>query len=391
MRTTLLGVLLVLAGSAAAAPPEAGLAVTLSEQHLEAGSADEALEVLLPYLELQDGEVAYAIAYASWIAATQDRQADEVDPVLAVQAADHARRAVALGRVDGYNLLYLIHANDVEDPESLALAAQYLKQGADAGDVGSKLNYMHALYHGSPLFAPNREAACPLAMELADNEQVGGIVAHTLGLIMIRGECGRQADPAGGVEMLRVAAEWEIPVAEYDLAQALQHGVGGDPDPVEAMQWFERAADHGHPGADWSLGMAHVTGLGRPRDSSLAVDHFRKAAEGGDANGMTSLAVMYATGDGVPRDPVKAYSLYQQGADAGNPHALRGMAVMHMQGEGVERDLVRARVLYLQAVAEGDPVDHALDGAMRSSMSQEQVAEADRLHEQWKADRKTHP
>ena len=199
MRAILLGVLLLTTGPVAAAPPEAGLAVTLSEQHLEAGNVDEALEVLRPYTDLQDGEVAYAIAYTSWFAAIQGKQADDVDQVLAGQAADHARRAVALGRVDGYNLLYMIHANDVEDPESLALAAGYLKQGADAGDVGAKLNYMHALYHGSPLFATDREAACPLAIELAGDERVGAIAAHTLGLIMIRGECDRQADPAGGV------------------------------------------------------------------------------------------------------------------------------------------------------------------------------------------------
>ncbi|WP_202842966.1 hypothetical protein [Luteimonas saliphila] len=229
MRATVLGVLLVLAGLAAAAPPEAGLAVTLSEQYLEAGNVDEALDVLRPYADLQDGEVAYAVAYATWMAATQGRQPDEVDPVLAGRAAEHARRAVALGRVDGYNLLYMIHANDVEDPESRALAAGYLKQGVDAGDTGSKLNYMHALYHGSPLFATDREAACPLAIELAGDEQVGAIAAHTLGLIMIRGECGRQADPAGGVEMLRVAAEREIVAAEFDFAQALQHAWRASP------------------------------------------------------------------------------------------------------------------------------------------------------------------
>jgi uncharacterized protein len=384
MRGAAIILLLLLSAAAAGSSPEAGLAVTLSEERLEAGDPQGAIEALLPHEGVEQGEVAFALAHAYFLAATHGRRPEAVDTESITQAMRHADRAISLGNAGGYNLLYMIHVNGIGVPQDTALAARYLKQGADAGDSGALLNYTYAVYYGNELFARDVPQACELIRRLEDHDRAGPVAAHLQGLTMIHGQCGASPDPSTGMARLRLAAEAGVTEAAFDLARALEHGVAGEPDLAEALRWYGEAAELGHPGAHWHLGMAFVSARGRPRDPVRAVEHFRQSAEGGHPDGMTSLAVMYATGDGVEQDFRRAFSLYEQAAAAGQPHALRGMGVMLALGQGVDVDLVRGREFYLRAVELGDPEDPALDAAFRSWMDERQLEEASGRFEAWK-------
>jgi TPR repeat protein len=367
-------------------PADMQRAITESERRIGAGDFAGGLSVLQPYDDSQDASVEYALAFAHMQAATAVGNG-RVDADGIARAIRYAERSASHGNAAAYNLLYLIHINGIGVPEDPGRALDYMIKGAEGGDAGAKLNYMHALYAGSALVPRDRAKACPLAFELLEEEQVREIAAHTVGLILLRGECGRAVDKEAAVKMFRTAAEKGVADAEHDLALALEQGVGVAADPVEALSWYAKAAEDGNARANWRMGIASVNGEGRPRDVARAIQYFQRAADGGDGSGMTSLAVMYATGDGVPQDYAKALGLYEEAARRGQPHALRGLAVMYMLGEGVQVDPVRALVLYKQAVALGNPEEPRLDGELRAALTPAQIADAERRFAAWKDER----
>lgn len=360
-----------------------GIAVERSEALAEAGAYAEAVDVLAPYAESQEPGTAYALAYAHMAHATIGRAEGEADPEGIRQAIHYAERATRGGNAGGHNLLYMIYANGYAVPRDLAKAADHLQRGAAAGDASAKLNYAVSLYEGSAAISRDREKACPLILELLQDEDTQAVIAHQAGLATIRGHCGLVPDGEAGVRLLRIAASRGITGAERDLGMALKAGIVGPKDGSAALLWFERAAARGDGTALWELGMAHVEGEYRERDSARAVAYFQRAAAEGSSDGMLSLAVMYATGDGVAQDYARARELYQQSADAGNAHAYRGLAVMHAKGEGGPPDLVRARTLYLQALELGDPEDPALRDALESVMNREQIERSDLDFSKW--------
>ena len=386
MRAFVLLLLALFAVPVWAAADDMQRAITASEQRVGDGDFAAALSLLKPYEDSQDASAEYALAFVHMRAAMAISDG-RVDADGIAQAIRYAERSAAHGNAGAYNLLYLIHLSGIGVPVDTSRALDYMIKGAEGGDVGAELNYMHALYTGSALVPRDRAKACPLAFELLEEEQVREIAAHTVGLILMRGECGRAVDEAAAVKLFRRAAEKEVADAQHDLALALEQGIGVASDPAEALSWYARAAENGNARANWRMGIASVNGEGRPRDVARAVRYFQQAADGGDGSGMTSLAVMYATGDGVPQDHAKALSLYEEAARHGQPHALRGMAVMYFLGEGVEADPVRALMLYLQAVALGNPMEPRLEGDVRAALTSAQIGEAERRFKAWNSER----
>ena len=363
--------LVVLAGislPAAGITPVEERAIKESEAFQAARKFGQAVEVLAPYAASQDPEMEYALAYAHLNHATIGKKVGEADVAEIRIAIDLAERSVAHGNAAGFNLLYMIHGNGYGVPVDGAKAADYLRRGSEAGESGARLNYAISLYEGTDSIARDRELACPLMKELMKDEKVQALIAHQVGLALIRGDCGFKADPKAGVEAIEIAAKRGVRGAERDMGMAFEKGLTGPADPEKALEWHEKAASHGDGYSLWRLGMAHVEGTLRDKDSRKAVKYFQQAAEAGSPEGMASLAVMYVTGDGVGLDYAKAMSLYQQSAERGNAHAYREMAVMYMQGEGVDVDFARAHEIYLKAVELGDPEDSVLRKALEDEL-----------------------
>jgi predicted Ser/Thr protein kinase len=93
---------------------------------------------------------------------------------------------------------------------------------------------------------------------------------------------------------------WQGELADAALRSAQQAH-------VEAANWCRKAADQGDAVAQGQLGVCYRNGIGVPRDSVEAVKWLRKAAEQGDAKAQFNLGVCYARGQGIAVDKVEAH------------------------------------------------------------------------------------
>jgi len=113
-----------------------------------------------------------------------------------------------------------------------------------------------------------------------------------------------------------------------------------------------RLADQGNTDAQTELALMYYLGKGVTIDFKEAVKWARRAAEQGDAEGQAILGVMYHKGEGVPKDYVLAYMWLN-------------LAFPRLTGE-MKDTVVKGR--------------HQLE----TVMTQEQLAEAQRLTLEWK-------
>jgi len=106
-------------------------------------------------------------------------------------------------------------------------------------------------------------------------------------------------------------------------------------------------------------------------------------AEEGDAMAQLGLAGLYRQGLGVPRDLAEAARLYRQAALQGNDDAQINLARLYAEGAGVPRDPVRAYKWFGLAAAKGRDWAKARRDELAETMTPEQIAEAERLIEQF--------
>ncbi len=127
---------------------------------------------------------------------------------------------------------------------------------------------------------------------------------------------------------LRYAARRGDMQAQYDLAVALDCGLGVRRDGAESLQWFQKAAEQGHVGAQSALGWKYMTGNGVPADDSAAYEWLRRAAERGNTSAQNNLGILYAQGRGVVADPVEAAKWFRRAAEKGAVDAQRNLEAL---------------------------------------------------------------
>ncbi|MDE2730335.1 MAG: tetratricopeptide repeat protein, partial [Bacteroidota bacterium] len=128
------------------------------------------------------------------------------------------------------------------------------------------------------------------------------------------------------------------------------------------------------------LGLMYYVGHpGVLKDNQEAVKWYQMAAEQGHAGAQLHLGGMYDQGHGVPQDDQEAVKWYRLSADQGKTVAQSNLGLMYFWGRGVPRDVVRAYAwLNVSAAAGGVEADEARD-VVRSIMTADQVARAQRL------------
>ncbi len=87
----------------------------------------------------------------------------------------------------------------------------------------------------------------------------------------------------------------------------------------------------------------YTLGEGVPKDSAKAVEWYRAAAVQGLADGQYYLGMMYAEGDGVQRDNVLAYGWFKLAAITGKTAAITKRA--HAQSQLSDNELAEAQRL----------------------------------------------
>ncbi len=109
------------------------------------------------------------------------------------------------------------------------------------------------------------------------------------------------------------------------------------------------------------------------------IDWYTNAAEHGHAQAEYELADMYMNGDKVAKSFDTALYWYRRSASNGNAYAQAKLGHMYEHGGIIEKNPVQALRWLKLAVANGN-LDAALElNELESSMTQEQIAEAESL------------
>lgn len=157
---------------------------------------------------------------------------------------------------------------------------------------------------------------------------------------------------------------------------------------AEALRLVRRAADKSDTQSQLTLGNIYRFGRGVPENSAEAARWFGLAARQGDAEAQEALGMMnwIGDGDGVPENPVEAAYWFKLAADQGKIGAQSALAVMYERGEGVPENYVEAYKWYNILIAGRAAVEsnRVSREALRSKMTPDQIAEAQRLSSVWK-------
>ena len=73
-------------------------------------------------------------------------------------------------------------------------------------------------------------------------------------------------------------AEQGDKVAQTNVGEIYEKGIGTAPDYANAAKWYQKAADQGYPRAETNLGFLYEQGLGVGKDPVAALKLYRKAA-----------------------------------------------------------------------------------------------------------------
>jgi TPR repeat protein len=205
------------------------------------------------------------------------------------------------------------------------------------------------------------------------------IAQYTIGKMCVQG----RASPEGWAEALK----W------YRLAAAQGHAgsqtilgdwykAGGD-DKWESVKWYRKAAEQGHPEAQFQLGSCYEH-LDLMQDPADAVKWYRMAAAQGQINAQLTLGQIYAIGNLVAEDLKEAMKWYRLAAEQGDTDGQYELGKMYDERLGVKRDAVEALKWLNLAASSCDLPAIADRDALAAKLTPAEVAEAERLAQEWK-------
>jgi TPR repeat protein len=119
------------------------------------------------------------------------------------------------------------------------------------------------------------------------------------------------------------------------------------------------------------------------QDYSAALQLCRPLAEQGDARAQLSLGGMYYNGQGVQQDYSEAAKWTRKAAEQGYAPAQAHFGVLYWNGQGVQQDVVLA-YMWLSLAAANEPDAVRERDLAASQMTQDEIAEAQRLAREWK-------
>lgn len=117
-----------------------------------------------------------------------------------------------------------------------------------------------------------------------------------------------------------------------------------------------------------------------------AMQELLPAARSGNAEAEELIGVMYALGLGVERDDIRAFEWYLRASLKGHAGAQSGIGWYFEVGRGVESvDLVRAYTWYVLSAIGGDPDAAISQEEVIKKMTTEQIEQAHKLIDDYKA------
>lgn len=193
--------------------------------------------------------------------------------------------------------------------------------------------------------------------------------------------------PTPSLEQIRSFAEKGNVEAQFSLANRYLHGDGVPQDHQEALRWYQKAADREYAPAQAGIGFMYAQGQGIPKNPAEARKWFNRAAEQQYLPGINGLAMLHYRGEGIPKDYKSALQLFQQASDQGDPDAITMLGVIYSSSESELQDKVEALKWFTLAAGMGHDIADQERVAISSGMTAEQIKEAERLAEDWRAQR----
>ncbi len=172
------------------------------------------------------------------------------------------------------------------------------------------------------------------------------------------------------------------PLAHGDFREGMDAAKRGDHE-TALNEWLPLAAQ-GDIDAQFALGFLYNTGQGVPQDYAQAHKWYLKAAAQGHATAQVNLGVLYANGQGVPSDYAQARKWYLKAAAQGHARAQVKLGVLYAEGRSVPQDYVFSHMWFNLAAAQGEELAVIGRDQIAQKMTQEQIAEAQRLAREWK-------
>jgi TPR repeat protein len=296
------------------------------------------------------------------------------------EAAKWYRKAADQGLAAAQTTLAACYALGEGVSQDYTEAARWLRKAAEQNDAQAQ-DVLGNCYRDGPGVQKDDVEAAKWFRKAAEQNNAEG--QYNLGGCYHDGE-GVPKNQAEAVKWWRKAAEQNHVMAQHNLALAYAKGEGVRNDYVEAVKWFRKAAQQNDAGAQFSLGWYYYFGQGVPKNQGEAVKWFRKAAEQNHVMAQHSLGVCYRNGEGVPKNYPEAVKWFRKAAEQNYAEAQCNLAGLYIGGEGVPRNYVEAYKWLLLAAAQGNQRASKPMGQLESLMSREQVAEGQKLAQDFK-------
>jgi len=169
--------------------------------------------------------------------------------------------------------------------------------------------------------------------------------------LLTRGNAPMAERAAEAFKWFRAAADQGNAVAQGNLGQLYNAGLGVAQNKSEAIRLYQLSAAQGHAPAQYYLGRAYLRGDGTVQDFAEARTWLTRAANANHVDAQNELGTMYANGQGLPKDDTEAAKWYRRAADRGQPSGQANLAGLYVGGRGVPRDDLAAYFWYNLAVA----------------------------------------
>jgi TPR repeat protein len=222
-------------------------------------------------------------------------------------------------------------------------AWEWLNKGAEAGNANALATLGSVLFDGKTFGARKIEADPKAAVEkftkLAEQNVPAGL--RTMGELHASGLAGVEKDFTKALDYFSRAAQGNDAAAQVVLAGYYDKGVDLDPadqkidvapNAAAALELYRLAARNNVPLALYNVGVFYEEGRAVDQDPTKAFASFLQAAGGGFAPAMQKAGVYYLNGAGTLRDPIAAAGWFNRAAALGSPEGLLSLGVMAESG-----------------------------------------------------------
>ena len=270
---------------------------------------------------------------------------------------------------------YADYAKGVEALQvgNYTIAAQELKEAADAGDAKAQYLMGYLYYQGQGV-PQDDEKAFELFRRATDQ---GHVEAQTFLAFMYDSGRGVPQNKKKAFDLYQASAD------EGDITATINLGVmyyKGDGIPQNYDKAFELLNDIEHvnsPVLQLYLGNLYFYGYGTRQDVNKALSYYLKAAALGDISAHYFLGSLYQQGSGsISPNPSEALLYYTYAAQKGDPNAQYNLATLYASGAAGKVDKIQAYAwLVLASEQNMKEANEALE-KLEDTMSLSEISQA---------------